>query len=1039
MTCREKLPTLPILDQPPAIRGGRRLWRSLEELADDETLRRFIEHEFAARAGEWPDAYSRRAFLTLMASSLALAGLSGCSVRPAPPSNLVPYARPAAEVVPGKPLFYATTMTLGGDAVGLLVESHMGRPTKIEGNPDHPASLGATSPLHQASVLELYDPDRSQTVTYLGRERTWDEAAAAMRQATERARDKQGRGLAILSETIVSPTLLDQLARLLDDLPEARWYTHNAIDDEAARSAAQQAFGRAVAPRYDFTQADVVVSLDADFLTAGPGHLRYAHDFIDRRRVRQSTADAAQAEMNRLYVVETVVSCTGAKADHRLPLLASEMERFARTLAARLEATNGQDAPSFAAHDRWIGAVADDLSAHRGRSLVVAGLRQPAVVHLLAHAMNERLENVGKTVRYVDTVAVGQQGANKSLSALTKAMDHGEVECLLVLGGNPAVTAAVDLDFKAALDRVPLRIHLGLYQDETARLCHWHLPQTHYLEAWSDARTFDGTASLVQPLVEPLYQGRSAHEVVALFAQGREVPGRQIVREYWRRKWDQPSETPEFERRWKTALHDGLIAGTAAEAATVSLVDGWQRPLEASSAGDASPTSPTGDLELVLLSDPTIYDGRFANNGWLQELPKPISQLAWGNAAIISPATAERLGLKRGSYAHGGEHGGYQMAVVELRLASRKVAGPVWIMPGVADGAVAVYLGHGRRQAGRVGGNADNTVGFDAYALRTLGQPWFAAGLTLAPTGQTELVACTQQHHSMEGRDPVRAATLEEFRRKPDFVAEETAHERREKTGGVEEPVTFLNGADFEQPKHRWGMSIDLTSCVGCNACIVACQAENNIPIVGKQQVAAGREMHWLRVDRYVSGTADSPEAFHFQPLPCMHCENAPCEYVCPVEATVHSSEGLNDMVYNRCVGTRFCSNNCPYKVRRFNFLAYADFKTESLRLQYNPDVTVRSRGVMEKCTYCVQRIRHAQIDADSEGRSLVDGEIITACQAACPTQAIVFGDMNDSASAVSKLKSSPLHYGLLEDLNTIPRTTYLAELRNPNPQLENA
>ena len=549
----------------------------------------------------------------------------------------------------------------------------------------------------------------------------------------------------------------------------------------------------------------------------------------------------------------------------------------------------------------------------------------------------------------------------------------------------------------------------------------------------------------MQPLIEPLYQGRSAHEVLALIANLHEVPGREIVRAHWRKHWQEQDPSQEFEMLWQTALHDGVISDTELAAKSVSLADGWQRHLEnganeaaMSSTPSVASTSKAEDLELVFLPDPTIYDGRFANNGWLQELPKPITQLTWGNAAIMSPATAQRLGLEMGSYAHGGEHGGYHMPVVDLHLSGRTVeAAPVWIMPGHADGTVTVYLGCGRVHAGKVGGTANEKIGFDAYALRTSDRPWFASGLKVVPTGAKQLVACTQAHHSMENRQPVRSATLEKYRQEPGFVARQREEERREKFEGVPQPLTLYQPHDYEPPKHKWGMAIDLTTCIGCNACIVACQAENNIPVVGKEQVAAGREMHWLRVDRYVEGPAEHPEGFHFQPLPCMHCENAPCEYVCPVAATVHSAEGLNDMIYNRCVGTRFCSNNCPYKVRRFNFLAYADFKTPSLRLQYNPDVTVRSRGVMEKCTYCVQRIRKAEIGSQVEGRTIADGEVLTACQAACPTQAIAFGDMNDAASKVKQWKDSPLEYALLEDLNTLPRTTYLAALRNPNPEIE--
>jgi MoCo/4Fe-4S cofactor protein with predicted Tat translocation signal len=1004
---------------------GRQYWRSLEELADSARFDELVGREFRDEATLWPEGLSRRQFLALMGASLALAGVGGCSVKPAPSADIVPYVRPPEGVTPSRPLFFATTMTCAGSAVGLLVESHTGRPTKVEGNPDHPASRGATDIFHQASVLTLYDPDRSQTVTHLGQPRTWNDAVAAILAAIQQQRPRRGAGLRLVTEAVVSPTLAEQIESLLKDLPEAKWHVYEPIHRDMARQGAKMAFGEPVDPGYDFHQADVVLSLDADFLQCGPGCLRYAADFMDRRRAWSPQTDGPTLPMNRLYVAETAVSCTGAKADHRLALRPAEIEQLARAVATKLGlAAEGAVTSPL---DKWVAAVAKDLDAHRGRCIVMAGGRQPPAVHLLAHAMNDRLGNVGKTVTYIEPVEARPSDRTQSLGELVTDMERGRVEFLMILGGNPAYTAPADLKFSERMQKVPLSIHHGLYSDETSYQCHWHLPETHYLEAWSDARAYDGTASIAQPLIEPLYQGRSAHEVISLLTDLRETPGREIVRAHWRRQWELRREAGPFEPFWEKALHDGVIPGTQSKPKLAKLRDGWQKHLQA---GPNSPGVPEGkaaveDFDLVFEPDPTIYDGSWANNGWLQELPKPMTKLTWGNAALLSPATARQLGIAPGSYAHGGEHGGYNMPVVELQYEGRTVRAPAWIMPGHAEGAVTVYLGHGRKRAGQVGGIDRQTVGFNAYLLRTSDRPWFAPGLRMAKTGATELVACTQAHQRMENRDPVRVAT---------------PAERLKKTPSASQPPeepTLYESFDYGAPKHKWGMVIDLAACVGCHACVVACQAENNIPVVGKEQVARGRAMHWLRIDRYLEGTADKPSGFHFQPVPCMHCENAPCEYVCPVEATVHSAEGLNDMVYNRCVGTRFCSNNCPYKVRRFNFFAFADFQTPSRRLQYNPEVTVRSRGVMEKCSYCVQRIRRAEIDTQTGNRPLADGEVLTACQAACPARAITFGDLNDPKSQVARAAQSPLNYGLLAHLNTNPRTTYLAAVRNPNPEIE--
>ncbi|HEX3654209.1 MAG TPA: TAT-variant-translocated molybdopterin oxidoreductase [Pirellulales bacterium] len=1014
---------------------GKQYWRSLDELAETPAFMALVHNEFPSQASIWPDTLSRRKFLSLMAASLALGGIGGCSVKPAPTVNIVPYVKPPREIEPGEPLFFATSLTHAGSAVGVLVESHMGRPTKIEGNPDHPASRGATDVFGQAAILSLYDPDRSQTVAHLGQTRTWEDAEAALREALARQRDKRGRGLRILSETVVSPTLAAQRDELLAAFPDAHWHVYEPVNRDSMYTASDWAFGRQVDTHYDFTQADVVLALDADFMMSLPGHLRYVDDFLSRRRLRQHGGNAAKATMNRLYAVEPGVSCTGAKADHRLALRAGQIESFARAVATAcgIESGGSVIGGSAAGNEKWLEAVAADLQAHRGRSLVLAGDRQPPAVHLLAHAINDRLGNVGKTVHYTDAWDAGRTERTASLKELAEALDRGDVELLVILGGNPVYNAPVDLALTEKMQKVPLRVHFGPYDDETARQCHWHLPEAHFLEAWSDARAYDGTQSIVQPLIEPLYQGRSAHELLTLLAGAEPTPGYETVRRRWRREAT-TEQAADFEAFWESVLHDGLLADSAQPRRSVTLADNWQRHL---GAGKTTAEPAATELELVFEPDPTIYDGSYANNGWLQECPKPLTKLTWDNAAIMSPSTAEQLGLAHGGYAHGGEHGGYHMPVVELRLNSRSVRAPVWIMPGHAERSITVHLGHGRQQAGRVGGADGHTVGFNAYLLRTSEQPWFAPGLELVPTGETYLLAGTQQHHLMENRELVRSATLGEFRDHPDFAAEPERKQREEQTQrGSLAIATLYEGFNYEAPKHKWGMAIDLSACIGCNACVVACQAENNIPVVGKEQVAAGREMHWIRIDRYSTGTAEKPEEFYFQPVPCMHCENAPCEYVCPVEATVHSSEGLNDMVYNRCVGTRFCSNNCPYKVRRFNFFHYADYHTPTLRLQYNPDVTVRSRGVMEKCSYCVQRIRHASINADTEGRPIADGEILTACQAACPATAISFGDINDKASQVHAWKGQPLNYSLLADVNTLPRTTYLAAVRNPNGKL---
>jgi MoCo/4Fe-4S cofactor protein with predicted Tat translocation signal len=975
---------------------GPEFWRSLEELAGSAEFQEMMHREFPKGASEWLDSVSRRGFLKLMGASLAMAGMTACTKQPLEP--IVPYVRQPEEVVPGRPMFFATAFTLSGYASPILVESNLYRPTKIEGNDRHPASLGGTDIFSQASILGLYDPDRSQTNMSLGEVRTWGNFVDAMRGPLASQKALQGAGIRILTPTISSPTLADQLRTVLKLYPQARWHVYEPVNRDNAMQGAQLAFGQPVETQYKLETADVILSLDADFLYAGfPGVARYARDFAKRR-------DPDSGKMSRLYVVECTPSSTGAKADHRLPLRAGEVADFAGSLASALGISSGRR--TFAGETaRYMNAVLHDLMAHRGSSVVIAGDHQPAVVHALAHAMNQALGNVGKTVVYTQPVNANPIGQTESLKDLVADMRAGKVDMLFILGGNPVYDAPADLNFADALKNtnIPLRVHLGLYQDETAELCQWHLSEAHYLEAWGDTRAYDGTVSIVQPLIAPLYNSKSAYELVALLAGQHDASGHDIVQSYW--KTQHPGA--DFDMFWRKSLHDGWIEGTAFAPQTVT-VKATDLPAPAE--------SPQNAIEINFRRDPSIYDGCFSNNGWLQELPKPMTKMTWDNPVLVGPAMAQRLQLESED-------------LVVLELDGKKLTAPVWIQAGHPDNSITVFLGYGRRRSGRAGTGA----GFDFYPLRSSATPWFTSGVNLSKTGDTYILASTQGYQTMDTPDGytrplVRTRSLDEYHKDPDF-----AQEDKPPVG-----LTLYPGyeAQYESEPYRWGMAIDLNSCVGCNNCIIACQSENNIPVVGKEQCHKGRHMHWLRVDAYYQGDRDSPKAY-FQPVPCMQCENAPCELVCPVGATLHSTEGLNDMVYNRCVGTRYCSNNCPYKVRRFNFLLFQDWETPQYKMMRNPNVTVRSRGVMEKCTYCIQRIAAHRIDAEREDRKIADGELQTACQQSCPANAIIFGNLNDPESRVSKLKAKSLNYGLLQDLNTRPRTTYLAEIRNPNPELE--
>ncbi len=993
--------------------SGPDYWRSLEELAGTEKFQHYLHREFPENSTEWTDPESRRHFLKLMGASIALAGVSGCAIRV--PEKIAPWTKSPEQVVPGRPQFFATAMTMGGLATGLLVESHAGRPTKIEGNPDHPASLGSTDIFAQAAALTLYDPDRAQLVLREGQGGIYDDLLAALTAEMDRLRPKKGAGLRILTEAVGSPSLADQIKQVLAAYPEAKWHRYEGVSRDAARAGSKLAFGEVVDPVYHFDKADVILALDADFLACGsPGRVADERAFAARREPKEGV-------MNRLYVAEAVYTNTGAAADHRLAIKPSQVADLALAVAkeAGVEGASGAALPEPMA--KWAAAVAKDLKAHKGKALVLVGDSQPAYVHALGHAINQAVGAIGEqgTVTFIEPIEADPVEHVGSLAGLVKDIQAGKVDTLLILGGNPAYTAPADVDFVAALKKVPLSIRLGTHLDETSEHCTWFVPEAHFLESWGDARAFDGTASIVQPLIVPLYNGKSAHEILAAMMGQFDRSPLNVVRDYWRGQKGNPAD---FEATWRKALHDGKIDGTASKSKAVTA--------KALASFGPKPAAPSGGTEIIFRPDPTIWDGRFNNVGWLQELPKPITKLTWDNAALISPATARKLGL---------ELVGGNGKVAEIKYKGRTLEIPVFLVPGQADDTVVVHLGYGRSKTGNVG----TGTGFNANAIRTSDAPWGGPGAEIAMTGATYSLASTQPWRNVEGRNLVRVATLADFIKDPKFVHkdEELPH------GSLASSVW-----DEEYKDHyKWGMAIDLNSCTGCNACVISCQAENNIPVVGKGQVEAGRLMQWMEIDTYFSGEVDTetgkaeaPIDAYFQPRTCMHCENAPCELVCPVGATLHDAEGLNVMVYNRCVGTRYCGNNCPYKVRHFNFLNYFEeskprLDMPSLKLLNNPDVTVRSRGVMEKCTYCIQRISGARINAKEKGVPIQDGDVKTACQAACPAQAIHFGDLNDKSSKVYKIKQESRDYVMLGELNTRPRTTYLGKIRNPNPELVEA
>lgn len=1017
---------------------GRRFWKNLDELAETPAFHELMEEEFPrqAGAGEWVDAVSRRGFLKVMGASLALAGLAGCTKQPDEP--IFPYIKQPEDLILGKAMYFATAYPFPTGAIPVLIKSDSFRPIKVDGNPEHPMSKGKSDAFTQATLLDLYDPDRSQHVLHRGQVSSWGEFQQAF--ATAAKKTSGGQGIYFLSETITSPSLAAQWKQVQAVYPQAKLVQWEPVNQDSSRAASKAAFGSYTDAQYKLEEADVILSLDADFLggIGHPGFLPLAAGYAERHRYEEGKP------MNRLYVVETMPTVTGFKAEHRLGLKPSEIATFALALA------NGA-APqgATAEQQKFFAALSADLKNSGGKCVVIPGEQASPAVHAAAYALNSSLGAVGKTVIYTETVNPMPTDQLAELKSLVADMKAGKVQWLVMLGVNPIYSAPWDLGFRDAFENVPVTVQLGAHVDETGAISNWHINKSHYLESWSDARAYDGTITIIQPMIDPMYQGRSAHDMLqALLADPQQSAYDVVVANA------KTYIKGDFATGWRKALHDGWVEGTAFTA-------------KAGGAGKSAmasfPTpSGTNGLEISFRPDPSIYDGRFANVGWLQELPKQVTSLSWDNAAIMSINTLADLKLDESD-------------PVKITLNGREVIAPAMMIPGHPDGVITVHLGFGRGvEAGRVA----QGVGFDAYQIRIADELLFTSGATAKKVPGTYDLCITKVHniehrgsfaqhdlekplsdkdgvyslagHEAEERSIIRYATLDEVKKNPNFAHEGGASGTLiDKVGyspqGEKVPHDnsfFPDNWNYEKQdpstlkiQNAWGMAIDLNSCIGCNACIVSCYAENNIPVIGREQVKVGRIMQWLRIDTYFEGDLHAPKA-HFQPMACQHCENAGCEQVCPVGATVHTPEGLNTMVYNRCVGTRYCSNNCPYKVRRFNFLLYSDYDTESLKFMRNPDVSVRSRGVMEKCSYCVQRIEQAKITADKENREIRDGEIVTACQQACPTNAITFGNINDKASKVAKAKAEERDYQVLADLNFRPRTTYTAGVINPNPEL---
>ncbi len=1045
---------------------GPKYWRSLDQLAETPEFNEWVEREFPAGASEFNDPVSRRHFVKIMSASFLLGGLGLAGCR-RPEEHILPFSKMPEGYIHGVAQYYATARPTRGTAVPLLVKSNDGRPTKIEGNPNHPGSNGGTDAFTQAAILNLYDPDRAMRFTNSGVEKSSAETFDALAQLSKKFQGNAGEGLSFLLEQSSSPSR-ERLQKIISEkFPKARWFIYEAIDLSVASKAAAIAFGQPVAPEYKLENARRILSLDCDFLGAEEDSHRSIRGYAKGRKL-----ETPKDDMNRLYVAESLFSVTGMNADHRLRLAPSQILPLAARLASEIVKgdLNGLSglAASFKGDAKWIAECAKDLIQHGKGSVVVAGHRQPLAVHLIANSINSALGSVGNAVVY-HPVAKSNEG---SINDLAKALNANEVDTLVVLGGNQTYTAPADLDWAKTQAKAKTVVRLGYYEDESFSGATWHLPAAHFLESWGDARTIDGTMVSIQPLIEPLFNGVTEIEILARIAGINTTRPLDIVRETFKTV----SGLDVFDEAWKKFLHDGYLADSQSKAVTVSAnlgAIGQELSKAKAVALGVSPDSATGrtlqpdEFEIVFHRDYSVDDGRYNNNGWLQETPDPITKVVWENVIMVSPATAKKLDLRVTKNRTDDDLKNNDRGIIdgndiiEVELNGRKIQGAVWVQPGLADNTIALALGYGRSKTGRVGTGA----GYNAYFLRTSDSLSFASGAKISKTGNIRRVVSTQEHGSMEGRPIIREANLEQFKAKPDFAKNMDLEAHAPNAGPIYQHP-YNSSPALKSSVHQWGMSIDMNSCVGCNACVVACQSENNIPIVGKDQVNKGREMHWMRIDRYYTGDVSDPQVAN-QPMLCQHCESAPCESVCPVNATVHDEEGVNIMAYNRCVGTRYCGNNCAWKVRRFNFFDFnkrpndlADtskgprgklyqgplakrepLEYDMIKMLKNPDVTVRMRGVMEKCSFCIQRIEGAKISQKvkvgaSGDVAVPEGTFTTACAQVCPAEAIVFGNILDENSRVAKLKTQERNYAVLGFLDTKPRLTYLARIRNPNPQM---
>ncbi len=1012
-------------------------WRSLDELENTPEFQEFVHREFPVAASEYPDGVSRRRWMQLMGASFALAGVAGCRWET---KKFAPFLHRPEGYVPGQPTKYATTIEWAGAPRHLLMTNYDGRPIKVEGNPEHPGSLGATNAMTQAATLALYDPDRSRNPRKKesAANATWDEFDTFLGERRAALKGKQGAGLAILVEPSRSISTGAMLKRITSAMPQAAVFEYAPLANTSEAAGIEMAFGQKLDAHYKLADAKVIASLDADLINLHPNSVKYARDWAAGRSVDAEHPE--ESSMSRVYAVESQFSLTGTVADHRLPVPSRQIAGFVKDLLAQVqtrldggqvqEPANGKvesDALLYvgkeyevATRDEILFCLADDLVANQGAGIVVAGATQPPEVHAVVCQINSLLGNIGKTVTYTEPMEFGPE--TETIADLVKQVGLGGVDTLLIVGGNPVYDAPADLEFAKIIEKIPHSIHLSFYEDETSRACQWHIPASHPLECWGDAMSYEGLVSVSQPMIEPLVASRSP---LQLFAQIADVTGNAAKPQMLvRAALGELLATPMKGEVWKKLLHEGFGGESQLVPATPMLVSDLPEIT----------VSEDDEIEIVFTSSSSVYDGRLANSGWLQETPDFITKVTWDNVARVAPATAKKLGVAQGE-------------VLRVQVGEATVDLPVYVLPGQARNSIGIELGYGRISAGKVGGSMyqmtptmqEEIVGVNVYPLRTSDAMYVAKASKVLPTGKKAKLALTQDHFAIDtvGLEMmgnrigqlVREAPLEFYKEDPSF-AKHVVHEV--------ETDPLWNQKTYEDV-NKWGMAIDLNKCIGCNACMVACQSENNVPVVGKEQVFRGREMHWIRIDRYFSGAAESPQV-STQPLTCQQCETAPCEQVCPVAATVHSDEGLNDMVYNRCIGTRYCANNCPYKVRRFNYFHYTGYLEEAnnalQQLTLNPEVTVRSRGVMEKCTYCVQRIAAARIPARAANRPIADGEIKTACQQACPTQAIDFGDLNDANSVVRKKHDDPRAYGILTELFTRPRTLYLAKIRNPHPRL---